>query len=117
MFDPSTHNRPFADKRDKVCMDGVPYDLGLCHSIKFIIKFLCMCLKILHTDGHQQIPPSVFESIIPETFPCRKSFVNGPLCVDNAKPNTKKFNCNTCFISINVYKHNEAHISANIRIP
>ena len=25
MFDPPTHNRPFADKRDRVDMDGVPY--------------------------------------------------------------------------------------------
>ena len=24
MLDPPTHNRPFADKRDKVGMDGVP---------------------------------------------------------------------------------------------
>ena len=26
MLDPPTHNRPFADKRDKVGMDGVPYE-------------------------------------------------------------------------------------------
>ena len=26
MLDPPTHNRPFADKRDKVGVDGVPYD-------------------------------------------------------------------------------------------
>ena len=25
MLDPTIHNRPFADKRDKVGMDGVPY--------------------------------------------------------------------------------------------
>ena len=26
MLDPPTHNRPFADKRDKVGVDGVPYE-------------------------------------------------------------------------------------------
>ena len=26
MLDPPTHNRPFADKRDKVGMDGVPLE-------------------------------------------------------------------------------------------
>ena len=33
MIDPPTHNRPFADKRDKVGMDGVPYlyDLDSIH--------------------------------------------------------------------------------------
>ena len=31
MLDPPTHNRPFADKRDKVGMDGVPYFLSSKH--------------------------------------------------------------------------------------
>ena len=34
MLDPPTHNRPFADKRDKAGMDGVPKILD-CFNVDF----------------------------------------------------------------------------------
>ena len=33
MLDPSTHNRPFADKRDKMGMDGVLTDSSVWESV------------------------------------------------------------------------------------
>ena len=34
ILDPPTHNRPFADKRDKMGMDGVPKRLSVLHRVE-----------------------------------------------------------------------------------
>ena len=54
MLESHTNNRPFADKRDKVGMDGVPKD-----SISYKISIVLRMFEAIFREKHKCIEPQL----------------------------------------------------------